>query len=154
MYILNLSIKKLARQRHSIKKYYLSTTKPSLYTTSYIWHVYKYIKYVVPYLSKRTTSHTIPNIHNPFIIYHPTNSLPFFNSTVLYYIYSEPTQTATFLSHPPKIYYTQSIHFHPLNATPPKRIVQYKTNLGNVRWNLIQCFVAVLCVYFFFIISV
>lgn len=61
-------------------------------------------------------------------------------------------KTATFLSHPPKIYYTHSIHFHPPNATPPKRIVQYKTNLGNVRWNLIQCFVAVLCVYFFFII--
>lgn len=71
MYILNLSIKKLARQRHSIKKYYLSTTKPILYNYT-IWCTKRIYNMLVPYLSKRTTSHTIPNNTQP-LHYLPPN---------------------------------------------------------------------------------
>lgn len=104
--------------------------------------------------SERTTSHTIPNITQP-LHYLPPNEIASHSSTstVLYYIYSEPPPEQPPSLHIHRKYIALNpIHFHPLNATPPKRIAQYKTNLGNVRWNLIQCFVAVLCVYFFFII--
>lgn len=120
----NLSIKKLARQSHSIKKYWLSLSipifflcaqqKPILFTT--IEFVYMMVPYIIVfrtvYLSEtHNITYNTENIptHTQPLHYLPPNRIVShsFNSTVLYYIYSEAT-----LFPPPKLTHPPSNH-HP-----------------------------------------